>query len=193
MGIGGLPLTCWHLTYFPASANGGTSYTDIGFARSHGVFDGVGAAFIMNALVAEMRGEEWAVPPLPSEGLTSNAVQEALDLEAEVEKENLERHPDYDAYTSLGLGGVLKLIAWHLRERYWRGADRRIILLPKDIVKLLVDDVRSTLKRESQVTTHVTTGDILTGWIFKVCFQSDGTAVQFTILCLDDIFQRHRS
>jgi hypothetical protein len=147
----------------------------------------------MNALVAEMRGEEWAVPPLPSEGLTSNAVQEALDLEADAKKENLKRHPDYNAYTSLGLFGLLKVIAWHVRERYWRGADRRIVLLPKDIVKLLVDDVRSTLQQESQVTTHVTTGDILTAWIFKVCFQSDGTVVRLIILRLDDIFQRHRS
>ena len=133
----------------------------------------MGAALVMNALVAEMRGQEWAVPPLPSEGLTSNAVQEALDSEAGTEKENQEHYPDYNAYTSLGLGGILKVIAWHVRERYWRGADRRIILLPKDIAKLLVDDVRSTLQRESQVTTHVTTGDVLTAWIFKVCFQSD--------------------
>lgn len=166
------PLTCWHLTYFPASANGGTSYTGIGFARSHGIFDGVGAALVMNALVAEMRGQEWAVPPLPSGGLTSNAIQEALDLEAGAEEENMERYPEYNAYTSLGLGGLLKVIAWHVGERYWRGADRRIILLPKNIVKLLVDDVRSTLQRESQVTTHVTTGDILTAWIFKTIYSS---------------------
>ena len=148
----------------------------------------------MYALVAEMRGQEWAVPPLPSKGLTSNALQEALDSEADAEKESLERYPDYNAYTSLGLGGILKVIAWHVRERYWRGADRRIILLPKDIVKLLVDDVRSTLQRESQVTTHVTTGDILTAWIFKVCPQSDiWHCPCSTHLHLDNIFQRHRS
>ncbi|KAJ7755682.1 hypothetical protein DFH07DRAFT_725723, partial [Mycena maculata] len=60
-------LTCWHVTHFPPREPGEVPYSCVGFARSHGIFDGIGAASVMRPLSAEMRGEEWDVPPPLSE------------------------------------------------------------------------------------------------------------------------------
>ncbi|KIM42834.1 hypothetical protein M413DRAFT_10275 [Hebeloma cylindrosporum] len=166
------PLTCWNLTYFPASANNGVAYTCIGFSRCHGIFDGGGAASVMNALVAEMNGNEWVVPPLPHEGMNANLVEEVLAHETRMEQSCSKNYQDYSGYTFLGVGGYMKLIAWHVRERWWRGAERRIILMPKVVMNHLVEEVRASLRSEQRQTDHVTTGDILVAWIFKTVYST---------------------
>ncbi|KAF8164846.1 hypothetical protein B0H34DRAFT_761665 [Crassisporium funariophilum] len=179
------PLTCWNITYFPASANNGVAYTCIGFARSHGVFDGGGAAYVMNALVAEMHGREWDVPPLPQEGMNINLIDEVLQREVVAEGSTRRNYQDYSGYTPLGVSGLVKMVAWHLRERWWRGADRRILLMPKPVLDALVEEVRSALRNEKKQTEHVTTGDILVAWMFKTIYStgsSPGTIVHCTNL-----------
>lgn len=159
------PITCWHVTHFGANVGGvGQSYTCIGFSRSHGIFDGVGAAAVMRALMAEMSGRDWEVPPLPPRGLNENPVLSALDLEVQSSAPGQEA----DGFSNLGVSGTLKLVAWHLRERWWRGADRRIVLLPKEALTFLVNGVRVELHQEHDDPGKVTTGDILVAWCLKV-------------------------
>ncbi|KDR74481.1 hypothetical protein GALMADRAFT_227535 [Galerina marginata CBS 339.88] len=172
------PLTCWQLTYFPASQNGGVDYTCIGFARSHGIFDGGGAAQIMNALVAEMNGREWMIPPRLVEGMNVNLLEEVLARESLVENpsKNDEGHV---GYTTINLAGFLKLVAGHLIERFWSGAERRIVLMPKTVLNLLVQEV---LRGEQKDVERVTTGDILVAWIFKTVY-STGTNSNAMVHC----------
>ncbi|KAF9558209.1 hypothetical protein CPC08DRAFT_709755, partial [Agrocybe pediades] len=173
------PLTCWNLTYFPASANNGRDYTCIGFARCHGIFDGGGAAQIIDAVVAELNGGEWKVPPLPLEGMNLNPVEEILARAALAEKKDFE---DVVAYTPMGPAGFLKLVGYHVKERWWKGADRRVIVMSKGVLDFLVEDVRSTLRREKKQAENVTTGDILVAWIFKTVY-SNGTSPKTIVHC----------
>ncbi|KAH9474673.1 Acetyltransferase adrJ [Psilocybe cubensis] len=163
------PLTCWNITYFPAASNGGVDYTCIGFARSHGIFDGGGAALVINALVAELNGRDWEVPPLPQAGLNVNPLDDVLARAAQAIQYSTPADA-FPAYTVVGPGGVLKLAASHVKERFWAGADRRIILLPKVVLDTLVEEVRSSLRNGQKTVEHVTTGDVLVAWIFKTVY-----------------------
>ncbi|TFK43049.1 hypothetical protein BDQ12DRAFT_674301 [Crucibulum laeve] len=179
----GHPLTCWHLTHFPAeTSEDGNAYTSIGFARCHGVFDGVGAALVMRALIAEINGTEWEIPTLPQEGQNINPMQEILDpLLRSKDIKELETG-DYRGFSVLGILGGLKLIGWHLREKFWRGAQRNVVLLPNPVVTAIVKRVRSELKDHSQRSEAVTTGDVLVAWIMKTVY-ADGTVPETTVYC----------
>ncbi|KAG6897674.1 hypothetical protein C0992_012423 [Termitomyces sp. T32_za158] len=182
------PLTCWHVTHLPADpSNGGKQYTCIGFARSHGIFDGVGAAAIMRALVSEMRGEDWTAPPLPQGGFSENPLQLALDARIQAgELQSNTQLEGYHGFVDLGVAGAVKQIAWHVRERWWNGADRRILLMPKDVLLFLTNTVRAEISRSSEgsSTSQVTTGDILVAWILKTMY-SRGTSPKSVIQCLN--------
>ncbi|KAJ7499307.1 hypothetical protein FB451DRAFT_1204965 [Mycena latifolia] len=171
------PLTCWHVTHFPPSTPGELPYSCIGFARSHGVFDGVGAASVMRALVAEMQGKEWDVPPPPPEGMHANPIDKA------VHKKLAERKYEYPraGYSALGVKGMLWVVGWHLRERYWRGSTHRIFIIPKESLSLLVDGVKSEVRRENP-NVEVTTGDVLVAWLMKVIYAT-GTPPQTVVHC----------
>ncbi|KAJ7688345.1 hypothetical protein B0H17DRAFT_1332077 [Mycena rosella] len=173
----GHPLTCWHITHFPASSPRELPYSCIGFARSHGVFDGVGAASIMRALVAEMHGKEWDVPPPPPEGMHSNPI------DTTVHKKLAKGKPEYPqvGYSPLGIKGALWLIGWHLRERYWRGSTHRIFIIPKECLSSLVDDVKSEVRRENP-SVQVTTGDVFVAWLMKVIY-AKGTSPDTVVHC----------
>ncbi|TFK28628.1 hypothetical protein FA15DRAFT_753319 [Coprinopsis marcescibilis] len=163
------PLTCFHLTYFPESTNNGQSYTVIGFTRSHGIFDGTGAAMIVNALVSEMQGKEWVPPPLPTEGLHVNPVEEVLE-------EELARNPqayrdDCKSYILGGLWAIITFMLFTLKEMWWKKADRRIILLPKKAFNYLVDSVRLSSMDDKRIA-RLSSGDILAAWIIKTIYSS---------------------
>ncbi|KAG6853593.1 hypothetical protein C0991_002999 [Blastosporella zonata] len=178
------PLTCWQVTHLPADASG-KQHTCIGFARSHGIFDGIGAAAIMRALVSEMKGEEWSAPPLPSSGFSGNHLQETLEARIQAYKAQGGTAPkDYYGFVNLGVAGAVKEIAWHMRQRWWNGADRRILLLPKDVLSFLTKGVRAELSHsfEGSSATDVTTGDILVAWVLKTMY-SRGTSPKSIIHC----------
>jgi len=171
----GHPLTCWHITHLRADpSNENKTHTCIGFARSHGIFDGVGAATVARAVIAELHGKEWDVPPSPDSGYNPNPVEEILlDIKrhrAETEAVDDPQIKEYHGYTPLGSAGLLKQLAWHAREKWWSGADRRIILLEKDLLTYLVNSVREELQRLAfdGEKVDVSTGDILLAWIIKV-------------------------
>lgn len=166
------PLTCWHLTYFPTGTmdKSGRDYTCVGFSRSHGLFDGGGAAMIMHALIAEIKGKKWTVPPLPLEypNVNSNPIKECAEEEVRIQEH---RHEciNYSGMAVLGVSGALKLAAWHVRERWWRGAQRRIILLSKAALKSLVEHVRGSIRKWRECVEGISTGDVLVAWLLKVC------------------------
>ncbi|KAG7096563.1 hypothetical protein E1B28_003985 [Marasmius oreades] len=179
---GGVPLTCWHLTYF------NEGYTCLGFARSHGVFDGVGAVQVVNAVVDELAGNEteWTPPPLPLPGMVENPVQRALE---EISAQN----PGEDGfplksplYSAMGVTGALGMAAWHLRERYWRNAVPRCLVIPDRVVTSLVRGVRQrVLEERGRVglgTEEVSTGDVLVAWLMKTIY-SRGTNPHTTVHC----------
>lgn len=165
------PLTCWHITHLPPDPSiGGQEHTCIGFARSHGIFDGIGAGAIMRALVCEIKGEEWSPPSLPLSGYSANIMQKAFDMQRQAYNDCGGTLPEgYYGFTNLGVGGAAKQIGWHMRERWWHGADRRILLMPKDVLSTLVTNVRAELSHHSvDASVEVTTGDILVAWVLKV-------------------------
>jgi len=151
----------------------GRDYTCIGFSRSHGLFDGGGAAMVMDALIAEINGKEWTVPPLPLEypSVNSNPIKECVEEEVRMQ----EYRNDYSGVAVLGVNGVLKLAAWHARERWWRGAQRRIILLSKTALESLVGHVRSNIRKWRESAEGISTGDVLVAWLLKVRFSLSGT------------------
>ncbi|KAF8211531.1 hypothetical protein K438DRAFT_1958625 [Mycena galopus ATCC 62051] len=170
------PLTCWHVCHFPSRAAGEQPYSCIGFTRSHGIFDGIGAAAVLRALVAEMNDKEWDVPPPPQEGFHPNPINQLLLKELDEGR----TYPP-PCYSALGLKGVFWLAGWHLRERYWRGAISRIFAVPKESISFLVNDVKSEVRRENP-DVKVTTGDILTAWCMKVVYKT-GTSPETIVHC----------
>jgi hypothetical protein len=137
------------------------------------LFDGGGAAMVMRALVAEMHGKEWVIPPLPLEypSVNINPVKECVEGEVRMQ----EYRPccnDYSSMAILGIKGALKLAAWHVREKWWRGAQRQIVLLPKGAMEFLVENVRNDIRRWKESAEGITTGDVFVAWLLKVRAQS---------------------
>lgn len=127
------------------------------------MLDGVGASLVMRALIAEMHGKPWPVPPPLNPGGNVNPVVRALERE-----ENPAIEGAYRAYTPAGYSGFFKMFGWNTAGRYLRGADRRICLLPKDAFANLVEGVKSDLLKKGHPTNSVSSGDVLTAWIYKV-------------------------
>ncbi|KAJ7629464.1 hypothetical protein DFH06DRAFT_1225793 [Mycena polygramma] len=63
------PLVSFHATNFPANPEDTRRYTVLCCVLPHGVFDGVGAALVCRAVVAELNDKPWPVPPMPKDGL----------------------------------------------------------------------------------------------------------------------------
>ncbi|PPQ73589.1 hypothetical protein CVT24_007957 [Panaeolus cyanescens] len=177
------PLTCWSVVYFPADANNGVAYTAIGFARCHGVFDGIGASMIVNALISELKGEEWEAPPMPQPGLNTNPFDVAVKECVAADQASGNMNHGHVAYTHIGPADFMKMVAWHTREKWWRGADRRILLVPKLFVQGITEEVRKELSNgRSESESHVTSGDVLVAWIFKTTY-STCTNTKMNIHC----------
>nr|GAT47740.1 predicted protein [Mycena chlorophos] len=169
------PLTCWHITHFPSRSPAEPAHTCIGFGRPHGVFDGMGAAAVMNAVVAELHGNEWTVPAPPPEGWNPNPIVETLKLAA-LPIKGIEV-----PYSPLGVKSSLWLYGWHLRERFWRGATHRIFVVPKECINLLAEPVKTVVRSLAPGLT-VTTGDVLVAWFLKVLYAT-GTPPETVVHC----------
>lgn len=126
---------------------------------------------VMRALVAEMKGTEWTVPPLPLAypNANVNPVKECVEREVKMQEvQSGAFGSDYSGMAVLGIKGALKLAAWHTREKWWRGAQRQIVLLPKEVLSVLVEGVRAEIRRWREGAEGVTTGDVLVAWLLKV-------------------------
>ncbi|KIK65743.1 hypothetical protein GYMLUDRAFT_240221 [Collybiopsis luxurians FD-317 M1] len=186
------PLTCWHITHFPPLRETGISYSCIGFARCHGFFDGVGAAMIVKALISELTGQTWPVPPLPPPGLNVNPMEDLLHRVASDYQDNQELR-DASGYTNVGVFGALKLAALHTRERWWNNAERRIFIIPAPVVSQFLDEIRSNFLSElgrSSESNHISSGDILVAWLMKTIY-AQGTADSTTVHCTNFASFRH--
>lgn len=165
------------------------------------MFDGGGAAMVMHALVAEMRqhcqdskferSELWVAPPLPLPHPNRNinpvkaCIEREIALMQKTSSQLVESGDDYSNMAVLGIKGALTLAAWHTREKWWRGARREIVILPKKVLEWIVEGVRKDIKkwREGSLSRSsrnggtsigrnggglVTTGDVLVAWLLKV-------------------------
>ncbi|CAK5276112.1 unnamed protein product [Mycena citricolor] len=171
------PLTCWHVTQFPAVGDQ-PAHACIGFARSHGIFDGVGAGMIMRAVAAEMAGQEWTVPPPPSEKRQENHITSVLNAKVAGGEDTGKGQCGYRA---LGLPGMLGLVGWHLRERYWRGASHRVFVIPQSALTPLVEGVKAEIRTQDS-DLLVTTGDVLVAWLMKTIY-SEGSSPETLAHC----------
>ncbi|KAF5393851.1 hypothetical protein D9757_000412 [Collybiopsis confluens] len=175
------PLTCWHITHFPALPQTGQSYSCIGFARCHGFFDGVGAAMIVKALISELTGQTWSIPSLPPPGLNVNPVEEILKRLASDHLDTRELK-DGSGYSNVGVLGALKVLASHTRERWWNNAERRIFIIPAPVFSRFLQSVRSTLSLRSDKSEHISSGDIMAAWLMKTIY-AQGTVDSTTVHC----------
>jgi len=136
---------------------------------------------VTRALVAELQGNEWSVPPLPGHGINVNPIDDILSRELTQEEVQRKFFEDYTAYIPMNAVSFSKLVAWHVKERLWNGAERMIILLPKVVLTSLVEEVKEPLKKEGRDVGHLTTGDIMVAWMFKVSYVSQACSATHKI------------
>ena len=164
------PLTYWHVTHFN---HPGKEYSCIGITISHGLLDGMGLASVIHALEAETLGKEWDVPPSPHSGLNVNPLQVILDkaIKAEDEKATTTTVKRYHGVSVVGIGFILMITIWHLLQWLWHGSERKMAILPPKVYEKVVNDARAAMDKESggQSKVRLSTGDVLSAWIFKVC------------------------
>ncbi|KAF8904242.1 hypothetical protein CPB85DRAFT_1225696 [Mucidula mucida] len=158
------PLTCWHITRLRADPTTGKSRTAISFSRPHGVLDAAGAAQIVHALTSEMNGQEWTVPTPPKPGMNENPVQKVLD---EQEKSGTVALVSFAGYSDIGIFGVFKSALNVTRKKLFQNLGIHCVILNKAILEYLVQDVRVALAKEGKEEPRVSTGDILTAWLWK--------------------------
>lgn len=162
------PLTCWHLTHFPASlSNNGRAYTCIGFARC-GIFDDEGASLILRALAAEMSGIAWNVPPRPNWGVNDNPLQRALDIESTKFHLPLPGDQEYAGFWTLGIVQACKMIYWHVWQRGTKAAEPKIHHMSKNIARDVLDGTRRQLQEQGYGRLPVKDSDIFFSWIITV-------------------------
>ncbi|THU89981.1 hypothetical protein K435DRAFT_728668 [Dendrothele bispora CBS 962.96] len=170
------PLVSIHLTFFHSE---NAPRTAIGFARPHSVFDAFLASKVIEAVMAELNGREWDVPPLPPPGPIPNELQDYLDA-SETRPDiasALERPLDIQplsGYTEIGISGAFRTLFYHvIKGIWWNEASRYIILLPKKALDYLVNGVRSELAREGKDTPRVSSGDVLIAWVWKTIHSTE--------------------
>ena len=161
-----LPLTLWNLTYL---TKGDQKYTCIGVTFPHGLFDGMGIASVIHALEAESLNKSWTGPPPLHIGHNENHLQVFLDrTDHELSKRKDAVPNDYRAVSVYGLWLIITFFLWNLWQDKWHKAHPRLILLPAQAYERLVNDARAAIAREGKTDVRLSTGDVLTAWLFKV-------------------------
>ncbi|KAK2462315.1 hypothetical protein APHAL10511_005621 [Amanita phalloides] len=161
------PLTCWHLTHFPASLSEHVrAYTCVGFARC-GIFDDEGASLVLHALAAEMRSAPWAVPPIPDWGVNDNPLQRALGRDARRYYLPLPGHKEYAGFSTLGFFQAYKMIFWHLWQKGTKGAEPKTQRVHRSRVQEVLEETRRGLQEKGYANLPVRDSDILFSWIIK--------------------------
>jgi len=162
-----IPIMYWHLTYFRTQ---GLEYTCIGVAFPHGLFDGMGIAAVVHALEAESLGQPWSTPASLEPGINENKMQTFIDkTESERQKSGTPLPADYRAASIIGLWFIISFLWWHFWQHFWHKAQRRMILMPPQAYQKLVRDAREAMAREGKTDVRLSTGDVITAWIYKVC------------------------
>ncbi|KIK51143.1 hypothetical protein GYMLUDRAFT_181795 [Collybiopsis luxurians FD-317 M1] len=151
------PLVSFHIVRFAPETTTMIHYECLGLVLPHGVVDGIGAAYLCEAIVAELNGVEWEVPPLPKEGIHKSSAHSILESESFT---RLIAPPKVDPETVQ----EMPISGKEIMER----KGRILIILP-NIAKSLVEQVR----KEAQSPNHITTGDVLSAWVVKTLYQND--------------------
>jgi hypothetical protein len=152
------PLVSFHIVKFALDKGSSINYSCIGLTLPHGVVDGVGAAYLCRAIVAELNGEDWEVPPLPKEGFNRN------ELQAELLSQDFTRRdppPELPRPTQAKSGAAAKEV---FNEEVIRAG--RIVIIPSTTCRSFVEDVRKDIS--DSIPNYTSTGDILVAWILKV-------------------------
>ncbi|GAA5857851.1 hypothetical protein JCM8547_006004 [Rhodosporidiobolus lusitaniae] len=163
------PLVHVHASLFPDTLA-------VGVSVPHGLLDGHGVGMLLQALRAELHGEEWGVPPLWEEG--ENPFTAALDrLKAD---ETIAAQADGEPHLSVAASwrpfsvlGLLAFLVSVLVEVFgWKSEPRRVFLR-QDLIDRLVQPVKEEVKRETGGKEFVSTGDVLVAWLLRTTQASD--------------------
>lgn len=168
------PLTCLHVTRFPP-AHDGKHYSCIGVTLSHKAFDGMGISYVIHALEAEIHGREWEPPHSLHEGYNVNVLQESLEVTLKQVSESGQLDSDhgliiYRGVTFATRWMVIKFVLWHVWQQLWHRATGRVIVLPSQTCATLVNRTRRELEATGITNVRLSTGDIISAWVFKVCY-----------------------
>ncbi|THV02597.1 hypothetical protein K435DRAFT_792381 [Dendrothele bispora CBS 962.96] len=161
------PLASFHIVKFAPESPTSAPYSSIGLTLPHGLVDGVGAAFLCKAIVAELNGEDWKVPPLPKEGFNVNGLQTALqsqDFTRKICPPKITPKPTKLGFNKTHANNADAICAEGCNENVTRAA--RIVVIPPLVFKSFVEDVKSD-------NHDITTGDVLVSWILKTMYESD--------------------
>lgn len=58
---------------------------------------------------------------------------------------------------------------WHIWQKVWHQARSSVVILPLRAVTMLVDRTKKEMEAFGTTDVHLSTGDILIAWFFKVC------------------------
>ena len=163
------PLIYWHVTHFK---HPGKQYSCIGLTVAHGLFDATGIASIVHSLEAEILGKKWDIPPAPRSGMNVNSLQAVLEKAVEENKKAMKTDVKHESISVLGIGTLLMIVIWHIWQWVWHGARRKTVILPPKVYEKVVHDARAAMDKEldGESKVRLSTGDVLSAWIFKVCF-----------------------
>ncbi|KIM42582.1 hypothetical protein M413DRAFT_70078 [Hebeloma cylindrosporum] len=166
-----IPLLYWHLTYFKAK---GPEYTCIGLAFPHGVFDGMGIAAVLHAFEAETLGQSWSTPPPLKPGINENKLQTYIDKTvSEKKKAGTPLPPDSKATSVVGLRFLLRFLVWQIWQQRWHQAQRAVVLMPPQVYEKLLGDAREALAQEGKTDVRLSTGNVITAWIYKTLYSKE--------------------
>ncbi|KAF8158461.1 hypothetical protein B0H34DRAFT_656837 [Crassisporium funariophilum] len=162
-----LPIICWHVTYF---TEGDSSYSCIGLSFPHVVFDGLGIASVIHAVVAELLNKPWVAPPsLFKENLLQVTLAKAEDKMRAIDL----TQPDYISIGAADVWFIIYYIAWHCWQQVWNKSTSRMLRLPSTAVAKLVEDTRKALPEAQNNSIRITRGDILAAWLFKTVYSDE--------------------
>ncbi|GAA5981656.1 hypothetical protein JCM11641_003935 [Rhodosporidiobolus odoratus] len=148
----------------------------IGLNIPHGVFDAIGTGILVQAINAELRGQDWAMPPPHEANILSAAVQKLLREPQQTE----ELPPVLPGFYEASFGGVVRFAVSAAYEKWWHKCSVRYLFLPQDTVDKLVNKVKAEVKEATGGKEYVSTGDVLTAWVLKVRYFSSSDLCSLT-------------
>ncbi|GAA6018532.1 hypothetical protein JCM10207_007208 [Rhodosporidiobolus poonsookiae] len=161
----GMPLLALRFTFF-------TDAVAFGITMPHQIFDGTGAAVVVQAMNAELWNEPWTPPPVYEQNPMAAAIA-ALPPP----------HPgelpaDYETVLAPGgPAGIFKVLLRCLWEKYaWQGGEETYLFLRRAAVERLVRKVKEEVRAMTGGKEYVSTSDVLTAWIYKTTDSHKGSS-----------------